>query len=113
MAQKGQLAQSIVREFFAIVQQQQNPPWRLTLGGNSAEAVLQAPALLPLFPGGTFTHRHKQQVWLCVYWLLVYLPLVLPLALPRLPPAAAADPRKCLLFTCSLSLAACCGVACV
>lgn len=68
-----QLAQHVVREFFALVSPQLANPW--TVYGPSKAgiftATIQAPALPPLCTGGTFSNKHKQQVCAWRPWRLL------------------------------------------
>lgn len=61
---KTELAQSIVREFYGLVQPQalSRGPWTLKQQQQHWSAALQVKPLLPLCTGGTFTCNHKQQV---------------------------------------------------
>ena len=64
----GQLAQSIVREFCALVAPPQQaalaPPWSLSGPDQQRQwtVSLQLRALPPLCTGGTFSSKHRQQV---------------------------------------------------
>ena len=60
----GPVAQSIVREFYSLVQPQlvSRGPWTLKQDRQQWAAVLQTRPLPPLCAGGTFTCNHRQQV---------------------------------------------------
>lgn len=62
----GQIAQSIVREFYGLVGHHlaDRSPWVLSGPDHGSQwtANLEIRALPPLFAGGTFTSRHMQQV---------------------------------------------------
>lgn len=73
VSETRQLAQHIVREFFALVSPQLRNPW--TVQGPSHAglftAAIQAPALPPLCTGGTFSNKHKKQVCAWRLWRLL------------------------------------------